>query len=150
MTSTQDRRPGRWPIDHPVHLEPAPAHAHDERPLPLRPQDEVAVPEVRLVVTVDLTGPYTSSHDVTADLYSQTRHSVDCHTVVVRFGEDALRICPGLGSAIASRFFLAARQVEIHVPAGTRWAFVAAETQEYMRRYAADHAQMLAKTRTSG
>ncbi|URM90384.1 hypothetical protein LUW75_10705 [Streptomyces sp. MRC013] len=144
-----DRKPGQWPVDHPAHIEPAPAPARDELPQLPRRQVTVAVPEVRLVVTVDLTGRYNTSREVAAALHDQTRHSVDCHTVIVHVGEDALRAFPGLGSAIAARFFLAARQVEIHVPAGTRWAYVAAEAQEHMRRYAADHAQMLAKTRAS-
>ncbi|MEV2201020.1 hypothetical protein AB0E11_13615 [Streptomyces fradiae] len=143
-----DRTPGQWPVDHPVHLDPAPAR--DKQPLPARPLTTVGIPEVRLVITVDLTGPYDDSREVTSDLHEQTRHAVDCHTVVIRLGADALRAAPGLGSAIAGRFFLSARQVEIHVPAGTKWAYVAAEAQEYMRRYAADHAQMLAKTRTTG
>ncbi|MFF2650365.1 hypothetical protein [Streptomyces sp. NPDC058045] len=108
----------------------------------------VEVPAVRLVVTVDLTGRYSTHDEVCRDLYEQTRHSTDCHTAVVRVGEDALRVAVGLGSAIAARFFLAARDVEIHLPAGTRWAYVATEAQTAMRRYAADHAQTLARTRT--
>jgi hypothetical protein len=145
-----ERRPGQWPIDHPVRLEAVPdAVVDDQRPQE-PPRVEVAVPTVRLVVTVDLTGRYDNGSDVTRDLYEQTRYSTDCHTAVVRLGEDALRVSSGLGSAIASRFFLAAREVEIHVPAGTRWAHVATEAQEYMRHYAADHAQTIARTRTPG
>lgn len=108
---------------------------------------EVPVPHVRLVVTVDLTGPYENSSEVSRDLYEQTRHSTDCHTAIVRVGEDALRCATGLGEAIASRFFLAARSVEIHVPAGTRWAYLASEVQQHLRHFAADHAQTLAAVR---
>lgn len=139
-----ERRPGQWPVDHPVHIDPA-ADAQ-----PSMPPVQVPVPEVRLVVTVDLTGRYDTHDQVSRDLYEQTRYSTDCHTAIVRLGEDALRVGMSLGSAIASRFFLAAREVEIHVPAGTRWAYVATEAQQYMRHYAADHAQMLATTRTPG
>ncbi|KMS74527.1 hypothetical protein ACH49_22420 [Streptomyces leeuwenhoekii] len=143
-----ERRPGQWPVEHPVHVEPGPAPVAVSRPeLPARV--EVPVPDVRLVVTVDLTGRYDTGNEVSRDLYEQTRYSTDCHTAIVRLGEDALRVAPGLGAAIASRFFLAARAVEIHVPAGTRWAYVAAEAQEYMRRYAADHAQMIATSATT-
>lgn len=128
---------------------PVPTHGGGQPPQEPRGV-EVPVPDVRLVVTVDLTGQYDSSSAVSRDLYEQTRYSTDCHTAIVRVGEDALRVSSGLGSAIASRFFLAAREVEIHVPAGTRWAYVATEAQEYMRHYAADHAQTLARTRTPG
>ncbi|NJP73189.1 hypothetical protein [Streptomyces sp. C1-2] len=143
-----ERRPGEWPAG----LRPVPVSSAAEEPPqpPQGPPVEVPIPKVRLVVTVDLTGPYSTGREVTADLYEQTRYSTDCHTAIVRVGEDALRVTVGLGSAIASRFFLAAREVEIHVPAGTRWAYVATEAQQSMRRYAADHAQMLSRTRTPG
>ncbi|MGW8746511.1 hypothetical protein [Streptomyces sp. NPDC055794] len=142
------RRPGEWPAG----LGPAPVATvpDDTPPPPQGPPVEVPVPEVRLVVMVDLTGRYDSHDQVSRDLYEQTRYSTDCHTAIVRLGEDALRVSSGLGSAIASRFFLSARDVEIHVPAGTRWAYVATEVQEYMRHYAADHAQLLNRTRTPG
>ncbi|MGW3711439.1 hypothetical protein ACWDN6_14985 [Streptomyces albogriseolus] len=143
-----ERRPGQWPVDHPVHIEPTPAPAVDN--VPPAPPVQVPVPEVRLVVTVDLTGQYDTHDAVIRDLYEQTRYSTDCQTAIVRLGADALRVSSGLGSAIASRFFLAAREVEIHVPAGTRWAFVADEVHQYMRHYAADHAQLLAQTRAPG
>ncbi|MEU0716807.1 hypothetical protein ABZ498_06450 [Streptomyces lavendulocolor] len=143
MTSNQDHRPGQWPVKHPVYLEPVPA---DEEPTPARPPVEVAVPEVRLVVTVDLTGFYGSDREVTADLYEQTRHSTACHTAIVRLGEDALRCSLSLGHAIASRFFLAAQRIEVHVPAGTRWAYLADEVQQHLRHFAADQAQTLSKT----
>ncbi|MGV9987761.1 hypothetical protein [Streptomyces olivaceus] len=143
-----ERRPGEWPAG----LGPAPATTvTEEMPRPPQgPPVKVPVPEVRLVVTIDLTGHYDSPNQVSNDLYEQTRYSTDCHTAVVRLGEDALRVSSGLGSAIASRFFLAAREVEIHVPAGTRWAYVADEAQQYMRHYAADHARMINRTRTPG
>ncbi|MFE8962129.1 hypothetical protein [Streptomyces iakyrus] len=144
-----ERRPGQWPVDHPVHVEPSPVPAPEEQPQQA-PHVELPVPAVRLVVTVDLTGRYDSHDQVSRDLYEQTRYSTDCHTAVVRLGEDALRVALSLGSTIASRFFLSARQVEIHVPAGTRSAWVAAETQQYMRHYADDHARTIAKTRTPG
>ncbi|MFE2353086.1 hypothetical protein [Streptomyces parvulus] len=141
-------RPGAWPAG----TSPVPATAVvDDAPRPPQgPPVEVPVAEVRLVVTVDLTGRYDSHAQVSHDLYEQTRYSTDCHTAIVRLGEDALRVSSGLGSAIASRFFLVARSVEIHVPAGTRWAYVATEAQEYMRHYADDHAQLLNRTRTPG
>ncbi|MGQ5579690.1 hypothetical protein [Streptomyces sp. ECR3.8] len=142
------RRPGEWPAG----LRPVPATSSDEtaEQPSLAPPVQVPVPEVRLVVTVDLTGRYDTHDEVIRDLYEQTRYSTDCHTAIVRLGADALRVSSGLGSAIASRFFLAAREVEIHVPAGTRWAFVAAEAQQHMRHYAADHAQLLNQTRAPG
>lgn len=143
-----ERRPGEWPAG----LSPAPVATvpDDVPPPPQGPPVEVPVPEVRLVVTVDLTGRYDTHAQVSHDLYEQTRYSTDCHTAVVRLGEDALRVGMSLGSAIASRFFLAAREVEIHVPAGTRWAYIAAEAQQHMRRYAADHARTRNRTRTPG
>ncbi|MDQ0992196.1 hypothetical protein [Streptomyces sp. V3I7] len=143
------QQPGQWPAGSTRPLKPAPVSG-DGHPPQDPPRVEVPVPDVRLVVTVDLTGRYDSGSEVSRDLYEQTRYSTDCHTAIVRLGEDALRVASGLGSAIASRFFLAAREVEIHVPAGTRWAYVATEAQQYMRHYAADHAQMLSKTRTPG
>ncbi|MER7799026.1 hypothetical protein ABTX71_01710 [Streptomyces parvulus] len=141
-------RPGAWPAG----LGPVPAApvADDTPPPPPGPPVEVPVAEVRLVVTVDLTGRYDTHNQVSHDLWEQTRYSTDCHTAIVRLGEDALRVSSGLGSAIASRFFLAAKAVEIHVPAGTRWAYVAEEAQRCMRHYAADHARTLNRTRTPG
>ncbi|MFD6474415.1 hypothetical protein ACFWEH_13055 [Streptomyces anulatus] len=143
-----DHTVGQWPVKQPVRLASVPAPVAELAPT--APPAVVPVPEVRLVVTVDLTGRYDRSSDVTADLYEQTRHSTDCHTAVVRVGEEALRCESGLGQAIASRFFLAAKRIEVHVPAGTRWAFVASEVQRHLRIMTADHARMLDSMRTPG
>lgn len=145
-----EHRPGQWPAG----LSPVPLATlagDGEQP----PQDpsrvEVAVPEVRLVAVVDLTGRYDTSTEVLDNLHEQTRRSSDCHTAIVRLGEDALqRAASYLGHAIASRFFLAAQQIEVHVPAGTRWAYVASEVQRHLRFFAADHAQMLTNLRKPG
>lgn len=142
------RRSGQWPVDNPLHLTPA--ETGSEEPPQDPPRSDVPVPTVRLVVTVDLTGRYDDSSEVSRDLHEQTRYSTDCHTAIVRLGEDALRHAYGLSEAIASRFFLAARAVEIHVPAGTRWAYIASEVQRHMRAFAADHAQTISRTRTPG
>ncbi|MDQ0795605.1 hypothetical protein [Streptomyces sp. B1I3] len=139
---------GQWPVERPLRLAPAPAR--QDAPAPAQPPAVVPVPEVRLVVTVDLTRPYSNRAEVSADLYEQTRHSTDCHTAIVRVGEDALRCESGLGQAIASRFFLAAKRIEVHIPAGTRWAFVASEVQRHLRVMTADHERMLNATRTPG
>lgn len=101
--------------------------------------------EVRLVLTVDLTGRYGSERDVSADLHQQTRRNVDCHTAVVRLGADAVRHHLGLGEAIAKTFFLAAERVEVHAPAGSViGALIHEEVARYVRLYAADHARMTA------
>lgn len=143
-----ERRPGQWPIVPRTRLTSVPAPAAE--PTPAAPPVVVPVPEVQLVVTVDLTGRYDRSNDVTADLYEQTRYSTDCHTAIVRLGEEALRCGSGLGQAIAARFFLAARRIEVHVPAGTRWAFVASDVRQHLRHMTADHEWMLNSTRASG
>ncbi|WP_236243159.1 hypothetical protein [Streptomyces sp. CC228A] len=140
-------RPGQWPVANPIPLGPAPAPAPAEQPTPAA---AVPVPEVRLVITVDLTGPYTNSSEVSADLHEQTWYSTDCHTAIIRVGEDALRHHPTLGHAIASRFFLSARNVEIHIPAGPRRAYLAREVQQHLRYFAADHARMQADIRPTG
>ncbi|MFH9134407.1 hypothetical protein [Streptomyces sp. NPDC017524] len=143
-----DHTVGQWPVEQPVRLASVPAPATE--PAPVAPPVVVPVPEVRLVVTVDLTGRYDRSSDVSEDLREQTTPSIDCHTAVVRLGEEALRCGFGLGEAIASRFFLAARRIEVHVPAGTRWAFVASDVQQHLRIMTADHARMLNSLRTPG
>ncbi|MFH8369161.1 hypothetical protein [Streptomyces sp. NPDC018031] len=145
-----ERAHGQWPVEKPVPLDTFPVPVCNQQPAEKQPHPEVPVPDVRLVVTVDLTGPYDSSSDVTRDLYEQTRHSTDCHTAIVHLGEDAQRCSPDLGHAIAARFFLAARSIEIHVPAGARWAFIASEVQQHLRSFASDHAAMLSKTRSPG
>ncbi|WP_405548905.1 hypothetical protein OG215_15290 [Streptomyces globisporus] len=143
-----DHTVGQWPVKQPVHLASVPAP--DAKPAPVAPPVVVPVPEVRLVVTVDLTGHYDRSSDVTADLYEQTRQSTDCHTAVVRLGEEALRTAFGLGQAIAARFFLAAKRIEVHVPAGTRWAFIASDVQQHLRIMTRDHERMLNSLGTPG
>ena len=143
-------RPGQWPAG----LSPVPLAAvagSGEQPPQEPPPVEVAVPEVRLVAVVNLTGRYDTSTEVLDDLHEQTRRSTDCHTAIVRLGEDALqRAASSLGHAIASRFFLTAQQIEVHVPAGTRWAYVASEAQRHLRHFAADHQQTMARLRNPG
>ncbi|MDH2392349.1 hypothetical protein QCN29_26940 [Streptomyces sp. HNM0663] len=143
-------RPGQWPVTNPVPVGPVPAPPASEQQPQVPSRAEVAAPKVRLVVTVDLTGPYTSSREVAADLHEQTRYSTDCHTAIVRIGEDALRCCGSLGHSIAARFFLSAQTVEIHVPAGPLGAHLASEVQQHLRNFAADHARMLADLRPTG
>ena len=142
-----ERRPGQWPVDRPAHLTPVP---DDEQPPQVLPLVEVPVPDVRLVVTVDLTGRYSSSSEVTGDLYEQTRRSSDCHTAIVRCGEDALTHSLGLAHQIAGQFFLSARRIEVHVPAGTRHAYLASEVQRHLALMCADHARTIAHLRAPG
>ena len=111
---------------------------------------EVPVPDVHLVVTVDLTGRYENSSDVSQDLHGQTIRASDCHTAIVRVGEDAMRSGFDLGRGIAGRFYLSAKRIEIHVPAGTRYAYLASEVQRYVRLFCADHAQTITSLRNPG
>ena len=145
-----EHRPGQWPTGtSPVPLVAVPDDSG--QPPQARPNIEVPVPEVRLVAVVDLTGQYATSTEVMDDLHEQTKRSTDCHTAIVRLGETALQKAANfLGHAIASKFFLAAQQIEVHVPAGTRWAYVASEVQRHLRFFAADHAQMLTNLRNPG
>lgn len=143
-----ERRPGQWPTDRPAHLAPVPADSGQPAQAPITV--EVPVPDVRLVVTVDLTGRYDSSSDVSRDLYDQTIRASDCHTAIVRVGEDAVRSSCDLGRAIAGRFYLSAKCIEVHVPAGTQYAFLASEVQRYVRLFCADHAQTMSSLRTPG
>ncbi|MFE7446564.1 hypothetical protein ACFU7X_39630 [Streptomyces chartreusis] len=130
---------------------PVAAVPDNDQPPQASPPVEVPVPDVRLVAVVDLTGRYDTSTEVMDDLHQQTKRSTDCHTAIVRLGEPALqRASTFLGHAIASKFFLAAQQIEVHVPAGTRWAYVASEVQRHLRFFAADHAQMLTNLRNPG
>ncbi|MGW1252562.1 hypothetical protein [Streptomyces sp. NPDC002535] len=146
MTSQKPHIPGQWPITHPVALLPAPEAAEPREPVaPI----VVPVPIVRLVVTVDLTGSYTSSSQVTADLYEQTRRSSDCHAAIVHCGHDALAHGLGLAEQIARAFFLSTQSIEVHVPAGTRHSHVAAEVQRHLALMCADHAQMLNRLRAA-
>ena len=145
-----EHRAGQWPAG----LSPVPVAAvPDGSGLPPQepPRVDVPVPEVRLVAVVDLTGQYGTSTEVLDDLHEQTKRSTDYHTAIVRLGESALqRAASYLGHAIASKFFLATQQIEVHVPAGTRWAYVASEAQRHLRFFAADHARMLANLRNPG
>lgn len=141
---TEHRR-GEWPAG----LRPVPALHHAAQPTQGAPV-EVPVPDVRLVVTVDLTGRYDDRSDVSRDLYEQTIRASDCHTAIVRVGEDALRSGFDLGRAIAGRFFLSAECIEVHVPAGTLYAHLAAEVRRYVRLFCADHAQTMANLRPPG
>jgi len=144
---TEHRR-GEWPAGlRPVPATPAPRRA---TPPPQGPPVEVPIPDVRLVVTVALTGRYGDSSDVSRDLYEQTIRASDCHTAIVRVGEDAIRKHFDLSHAIAGRFFLSAKRIEVHVPAGTRYAYIAAEVQRHVRLMCVDHGKTLANLRTPG
>lgn len=106
--------------------------------------------EVRLVVTVDLTGTYHSANDVSEALRTQTMRSVDCHTAIVHLGDDALRHSLFLPRAIAGVFFLAAQRIEIHVPAGSPLApWIAEQTGRELRQMRVDHDAMLASLPSS-
>lgn len=144
-----EHRPGQWPAG----LSPVPLAAVPDdggQPPQAPPSVEVAVPDVRLVVTVDLTGRYGTAADVSRDLYEQTIRASDCHTAIVHVGKDAARVALELGKAIAGRFFLSARHIEVHVPAGTHYAYLAQEVRRYVRLFCADHAQTVASLRPPG
>ncbi|MDV5147209.1 hypothetical protein R1T08_24285 [Streptomyces sp. SBC-4] len=149
MTSPKPHIPGQWPVTQPVPLLPAPDSAVPRESVAPEPPVVVPVPDVRLVVTVDLTGSYTSGSQVTADLYEQTRRSSDCHTAIVNCGHDALTHGLGLAEQIASTFFLSAQRIEVHVPAGTRNSYLAAEVRRHLALMCADHAQMLNRLRAA-
>ncbi|MFH9728336.1 hypothetical protein ACH4M4_36060 [Streptomyces sp. NPDC017254] len=149
MTSQKPHIPGQWPIAEPVPLLPAPDAGQNQTPTAPQPPVVVPVPQVRLVITVDLTGRYDSSSQVINDLYDQTRRSSDCHAAIVTCGHDALAHGLGLAEQIANRFFLSAQHIEIHVPAGTRNSYLAAEVQRHLRLMCADHAQMLNRLRAA-
>ncbi|MGW6008640.1 hypothetical protein [Streptomyces sp. NPDC055210] len=102
--------------------------------------------DVCLVLTVDLTGTFHSSREVSAALREQTSRNVDCHTAVVRLGADAVRHHLGLGSQIAGALFLSAQRIEVHAPAGNiMGALLYDEVARYVRLYVDDHARMKAK-----
>ncbi|WP_330265296.1 hypothetical protein [Streptomyces griseorubiginosus] len=143
-----DRRPGQWPVQHPVPRDPQTAATAPVTQLPVRV--EVPVPDVRLVAVVDLTDEYATHDDVSRALYEQTMRASDCHTAVVRLGEAAIRKHLTLPRAIAGAFFLSAQRIEVHVPAGTRYAYFAARVRQELEQICADHAQMLSSTRTPG
>lgn len=131
-----EHRTGAWPVTHPVDTDgvpPPPAPVAMPTPAP-------RVREVRLVVTVDLAGSYGSSRDVADHLREQARRSVDCHTVVVRLGADAVRHHIELGRSIAAAFYLDAERIEIHAPAGNVIGpLIHDEVARYVRLYQADH-----------
>ncbi|MFE2559866.1 hypothetical protein ACFXGT_28350 [Streptomyces sp. NPDC059352] len=149
MTSQKPHIPGQWPVAQPVPLLPAPEATGAREPVAPQPQVVVPVPDVRLVVTVDLTGSYYTSRQVMADLFEQTRRSSDCHTAIVHCGHDALTHGLGLAEQIASTFFLSAQGIEVHVPAGTRHSYLAAEVRRHLALMCADHAQMLNRLRAA-
>jgi hypothetical protein len=145
-----DHRPGEWPAGlSPVPLTVVPDGGgqppHDPSPV------KVPVPEVRLVVTVDLTGSYDSSNEVHEDLRQQTRRNTDCHTAIVRLGEDALRHSLLLARAIAGVFYLSAQAIEVHVPAGHLLAeHLGREVAREARSMVSEHETFLLNIRTPG
>ncbi|WP_282703216.1 hypothetical protein [Streptomyces sp. CC219B] len=101
---------------------------------------------VRLVLTVDLTGPYDNHRQVAQALREQTRRSIDCDTVIVRLGADAVRHNLDLGRSIAAEFFQTARRIEVHAPAGNVLGpIIHDEVARYVRLYTADHARQAAE-----
>ncbi|MGM1079669.1 hypothetical protein ACS0VI_26020 [Streptomyces sp. H28] len=141
-----ERRPGAWPAGlRPVPTSPTPASPPEAARTP------VPVPDVHLVVTVDLTGRFSDARQVSDALWEQSRRAVDCDTVIVRLGPDALRHGMGLGQSIAGRFYLSARRIEVHVPAGDRLGpLLQAEVARYVRLYCADHAAATGHSGTAG
>lgn len=106
---------------------------------------QTAETEVRLVLTVDLTGPYGSYRDVSESLREQTRRNVDCHTAIVRLGADAVRHHLDLGKSIAGAFYLSAQRIEVHAPAGNVLGpLIHDEVARYVHLYTADHARLTA------
>ncbi|WP_333746164.1 hypothetical protein [Streptomyces sp. IBSBF 2950] len=103
--------------------------------------------DVRLVLTVDLTGRYDNHRDVSDALREQTRRNIACHTVVVQLGADAVRLNLELGRLIAAAFYLSAKRIEVHAPAGNVMGpLIHDEVARYVRLYTADHARMTAGT----
>lgn len=119
--------PGAWPVPQPVDL------------------DNVEAVEVRLTMVVDLTGRYNDARQVSEDFHQQTRRNQDCHTAIVRLGEDATQLCTSLGRDIAAAFYLSAQRIELEMPAG-RWQAptLYAEVAYYTRLYRDDHQRMAA------
>lgn len=143
-----EHRKGAWPIDHPVDITVPPTlptpGAVSAPPAP-------RVHDVRLVLTVDLTGTYLDSRDVADDLRAQTRRNVDCHTAIVRLGPDAVRHHIELGRSIAATFYLAAERIEIHAPAGNViGSLIHDEVTRYVRLYLADHQRLISTAAASG
>ncbi|MGW0938845.1 hypothetical protein [Streptomyces sp. NPDC002666] len=130
-----ENRPGQWPVNEPVVVSQAPAQRARTAvsPAPLAPVD------VRLVLTVDLTSRYDSHREVSNHLREQTSRNVDCHTVIVRIGPDAVRHSMELGRNLAATFYLSAEHIEIHAPAGNIiGALIHDEVARYVRLYRAD------------
>ncbi|MBD0838817.1 hypothetical protein [Streptomyces sp. TRM68416] len=101
---------------------------------------------VRLVLDLDLTGRYDSHRQVAEALREQTRRSLDCDTVIVHLGADAVRHNIDLGRSIAAAFFLTARRIEVHAPAGNVLGpIIHAEVARYVRLFTADHARQAAE-----
>lgn len=143
-----EHRPGQWPVQHPAPLDPQPAATAPVTQLPVHVK--VPVPDVRLVVVVDLTGEYATHDDVSRALYEQTMRASDCHTAIVQLGESAIRKHLTLPRAIAGAFFLSAQRIEVHVPSGTRHAYFAQRVRQELEQICADHSRMLSSTRTPG
>ncbi len=140
------RRPGEWPAG----LRPVLAST-DPTEAPQTARTAVPVPDVHLVVTVDLTGRFSDAQQVSDALWEQSRRAVDCDVVIVQLGPDALHHQMGLGQSIAGRFYLTAQQIEVHVPAGNwRGPLLQAEVARYVRLYCADHTAMNDRSSTAG
>ncbi|MGW2258986.1 hypothetical protein ACWCXE_14270 [Streptomyces sp. NPDC001780] len=106
---------------------------------------------VSLVLTVDLTGRYFGHRAVSEALREQTRGGLNCDTAIVRLGSDAVRHHLGLGRDIAAAFYLTARRIEIHAPAGNVMGpLVHDEVARYVALFRADHERMTARTAASG
>ncbi|NEA67523.1 hypothetical protein [Streptomyces sp. SID12488] len=106
---------------------------------------QAAEVDVRLVLTVDLTGSYGSLREVSAALREQTLRNVDCHTAIVRLGADAVRHNLELGRSIAAVFYLSAQRIEVHALAGNVMGpLIHDEVARYVRLFTADHALMTA------
>jgi hypothetical protein len=103
--------------------------------------------EIRLVCTVQLTGRYAIARDVIDDLERQTKRRQDCHTAIVRLGDDALRHVSGLAEAIARSFYLGTECIQIEAPAG-RWEgqFLYGEVARHVRTFRAYHEQMISRS----
>lgn len=145
-----EHHPGAWPAGlRPVPATPAPVDSGEQPPQD-RDRVRVPLPDVRLVVEVDLTDRYSTHDDVSRALYEQTIRASDCHTAIVRLGEEAIRWHLELPRAIAGTFFLSAQRIEIHVPAGTQYAYFAARVRRELRQICADHEAMVNNSRTPG
>ncbi|MET8172818.1 hypothetical protein [Streptomyces clavifer] len=142
-----ENRPGQWPVNKPVVVSPCPA----PRTLPVAVPALLPPVDVRLVLTVDLTSRYDSHREVSEHLREQTTRNVDCHTVIVRIGPDAVRHSMELGRNIAATFYLSAEHIEIHAPAGNIiGALIHDEVARYVQLYRADYERSTATSSASG